>query len=246
MRAMGRSAAALIIGNEILTGKIREGNVQTLAGELFRMGIALSRVVVCPDDVEIIAADLAQLRATHDLVFTSGGVGPTHDDVTLPAVARSFARPLERAPLIEGLIRRHWGERVTQGHLRMADVPRGAELIHSDEVPWPVIRVDNVYVLPGVPEIFAMELRMLRDRIGSDVPFVSRALYTMCDEGEIAALLEDVARAHPGVDVGSYPRFRDPDYRVKITFDARSAEAVDAALEACRAALPAEVVVRVE
>ncbi len=243
---MARTAAALIIGNEILTGKIREGNVQLLARELFRMGIALARVVVCPDDVAVIAADLNALRCAHDLVFTSGGVGPTHDDVTLPGVARAFARPLERSPLIEALIRKHWGERVTPGHLRMADVPAGAELIVTDEVPWPVIRVDNVFVLPGVPEIFALELLMLRERIGSDVPFVSRALYTMCDEGEIAAILEDVARAHPGVDVGSYPRWRDPDYRVKLTFDGRSAEAVDAALEACRAALPAEAVVRVE
>jgi molybdenum cofactor synthesis domain-containing protein len=243
---MARSAAALIIGNEILTGKIREGNVQFLASELFRMGIALERVVVCPDDVETIASDLRALRASHDLVFTSGGVGPTHDDVTLAGVARAFARPLERSPLIEALIRRHWGDRVTPGHLRMADVPAGAELLHSDEVPWPVIRIDNVCVLPGVPEIFRAELLMLRERIGSDVPFVSRALYTMCDEGEIAALLEDVARAHPDVDIGSYPRWRDPNYRVKLTFDGRSPEAVDAALEACRAALPAEVVVRVE
>ncbi len=246
MAAMGRSAAALIIGNEILTGKIREANVHFLARELFRMGIALRRVIVCPDDVETIAHDLDVLRKTHDLVFTSGGVGPTHDDVTLPAVARAFDRPLERSPLIEELIRRHWGERATEGHLRMADVPEGAELFHTDEVPWPAICVDNVCVLPGVPEIFKLELLNLRDRIGSDTPFVTRALYTMCDEGEIASLLEDVAKAHPTVDIGSYPRWRDPDYRVKLTFDGRSREAVDAALEACRARLPREAVVRVE
>lgn len=246
MRAMGRSAAALIIGNEILTGKIREGNVQFLARELFRMGIALKRVVVCPDEVEVIAGELRTLRATHDLVFTSGGVGPTHDDVTLASVARAFDRPLARAPLIEELIRRHWRERVTDGHLRMADVPAGAELLYGDEVPWPVVILENVFVLPGVPEIFKVELVMLRERIGSDQPFVSRAIYTMCDEGEIAALLEDVACAHPDVSIGSYPRWRDPDYRVKLTFDGTSAHEVDAALEACRAKLPAESIVRVE
>ncbi len=243
---MARTAAALIIGNEILTGKVREANVQFLARELFRLGISLRRVIVCPDDVEVIAADLDALRRSHDLVFTSGGVGPTHDDVTLPAVARAFARPLVRSGVIEELIRGHWGERVTDGHLRMADVPEGAELHATDDVPWPVICIENVCVLPGVPEIFEIKLMMLRERIGSDVPFVSRALYTMCDEGEIAALLEGVARAHPGVEIGSYPRWRDPTYRVKLTFDGRDAAAVDAALEECRAALPQGAVVRVE
>jgi molybdopterin-biosynthesis enzyme MoeA-like protein len=246
MGRMARTAAALIIGKEILTGKIREANLEVLARELFRLGIELRRVVVCPDEVDVIAADLDALRRSHDLVFTSGGVGPTHDDVTLPAVARAFERPLERSPIIEGLIRGHWGERVTEGHLRMADVPAGAELLHNADMPWPVICIENVSVLPGVPEIFALKLRLLRERIGSDVPFVSRALYTMCDEGEIAALLEEVLRAHPAVEIGSYPRWRDPSYRVKLTFDGRSAEAVDAALEACRGALPAEAVVRVE
>jgi molybdopterin-biosynthesis enzyme MoeA-like protein len=246
MLEVARSAAALVIGNEILTGKVREANVQLLARELFRVGIALRRVVVCPDDIEVIAADLRLLRTTHDLVFTSGGVGPTHDDVTLLGVARAFDRPLARAPQIEALIRAHWGERVTQEHLRMADVPEGADLLQDGDVPWPVICVENVHVLPGVPEIFAWSVAALRARIAGDTPFVSRALYTNCDEGEIAALLEQVARAHPGVEIGSYPRWRDPSYRVKLTFDGRSPEAVDAALEACRAALPPELVVRVE
>lgn len=243
---MARTAAALIIGNEILTGKVREANVQRLAHELFRLGIAFRRVIVCPDDVDTIARDLRELREAHDLVFTSGGVGPTHDDLTLPAVARSFDRPLVRSPIIEGLIRGYWGERATEGHLRMADVPEGAELLSTGDVPWPVVCVENVFVLPGVPEIFEVKLQMLRERIGSDVPFVSRALYTMCDEGEIAALLEQVARAHPGVEIGSYPRWRDPSYRVKLTFDGRDPAAVDAALEACRAALAPELIVRVE
>lgn len=243
---MARTAAALIIGNEILTGKVREANVQRLAHELFRMGIALKRVIVCPDDIETIAADLRALRAAHDLVFTSGGVGPTHDDLTLPAVARAFDRALVRSPVIEALIRGHWGERVTEGHLRMADVPDGADLLQTNEVPWPVVSIENVFVLPGVPEIFEVKLAMLRERIGADVPFVSRALYTMCDEGEVAALLEAIVGAHPGVEVGSYPRWRDPTYRVKITFDGRDPARVDAALEACRAALDPALIVRVE
>ncbi|MGE0792491.1 MAG: competence/damage-inducible protein A [Sandaracinaceae bacterium] len=243
---MPRSAAALIIGNEILTGKIREANLEVLARELRLLGVQLRRAVVCSDDVAVIARDLTELRTSHDLVFTSGGVGPTHDDVTLAGVARSFGRPLTRASEIEGLIRGYWGPRTTPGHLRMADVPEGAELLSSGEVPWPVVVIDNVHVLPGVPQIFAIKLRVLRERIGADVPFVSRAIYTKCDEGTIAALLEEVTAKHPGVDIGSYPVWRDPDVRVKLTFDSLDAAAVDAALEACRAGIGEADVVRVE
>lgn len=242
---MPRRAAMLVIGNEILTGKVREGNLETLAQQLFRMGIELRRAVVCPDEVDVIARDLNELRRAHDLVFTSGGVGPTHDDVTLPAVARAFDRPLERSPIIEGLIRQHWADRVTEGHLRMAEIPAGASLVIED-VPWPVISIENVYVLPGVPEIFELELRALRAHIGSDTPFVTRAIYTMCDEGEIAALLESVTRDHPNVAIGSYPRWRDPAYRVKLTFDGATEGEVDAALEQCLRGLSPDAVVRVE
>lgn len=243
---MVRTAAALIIGNEILTGKIEDENTPVLARELRLLGIRLARVIICPDELDVIADDLRALARAHDLVFTSGGVGPTPDDVTLPAVAKAFDLSLERSPLIEGLIRGYWGERTTDGHLRMADVPRGAELLSNPEVPWPVICVENVCVLPGVPEIFRIKLRMLRERIGADTPFVSRALYTRCDEGTIAGLLEEVGHLHPAVEIGSYPRWRHEEYKVKLTFDGLDAAAVDAALEACRAGLPEEDVVRVE
>ncbi len=243
---MPRTAAALIIGNEILTGKIRESNLEVLARELRLLGVELRRVIVCPDEVDQIAQDLTALREAHDFVFTSGGVGPTPDDVTLPAVARSFGGALQRAPEIEGLIRGYWGERVTAGHLRMADVPEGSELLSNPEVPWPVIIKDNVFVLPGVPQIFAIKLRLLRETIGASRPFVSRALYTRCDEGTIAALLERVDRDFPTVDVGSYPLWRDPEVKVKLTFDSLDGEAVDAALAACRDGLDPADVVRVE
>ena len=110
---MARTAAALIIGNEILTGKIQESNLGYLGQELFKLGIVLARAVVCRDDIDVIAADLNALRASHDIVFTSGGVGPTHDDVTLPAVAKAFGRNLVRAPEIEALIRDYHGASVT-------------------------------------------------------------------------------------------------------------------------------------
>jgi molybdenum cofactor synthesis domain-containing protein len=243
---MTRTAAALVIGNELLTGKIQESNVAFLARELFTLGISLRRVVICTDDVAVIAEDLERLRSAHEYVFTSGGVGPTHDDMTVPAVARAFARPLVRDPALAGMIRAHFGERTTEGHLRMADLPEGAELIASARVRWPVLRVENVFVLPGVPEIFRIKFELVRERLVPGTPFVSRAVYTRCDEGEIAALLERVERAFPGVAIGSYPRLDDADHTVKITFDGRDDALVLRALEACVAELSPDLVVRAE
>ena len=243
---MTRTAAALVIGNEILTGKVQEANVAFLGQELFALGIVLRRVVVCADEEDTIASELDSLRAAHDYVFTSGGVGPTHDDMTVPAIARAFARPLVRDARLERMIREHFGARTTDGHLRMAELPAGAELVHNESIPWPVLRVENVYVMPGVPEIFRLKFALVRDRLGAETPFVSRAIYTRCDEGEIAELLERIERAHPGVAIGSYPRFRDPDYSVKLTFDGRDDGAVLQALEACLAELPQDKIVRAD
>jgi molybdenum cofactor synthesis domain-containing protein len=245
-RHMTRTAAALVIGNELLTGKVQEGNVAFLAKALFDLGIALRRVVVCADDEAAIVSELRAMAASHDVVFTSGGVGPTHDDITIPAVARAFSRPLVRDAHLERMIREHFGARTTDGHLRMSELPEGAELLASEAIPWPVVRIENVYVMPGVPEIFRLKFDLVRPRLGHGVPFVSRAIYTRCDEGEIARLLETVEREHPGVTIGSYPRYRDPEYSVKLTFDGRDLALVRRALEACLAGLPPEKIVRAE
>lgn len=243
---MTRTAAALVIGNEILTGKVQEANVAALATELFGLGIALRRVIVCPDDPEQIARDVNALRAGFDVVVTSGGVGPTHDDVTVPAIARAFGRAVVRDTTLVARLRAHFGERTTEGHLRMAELPEGAELVMTSPAGWPLLRVDNVWVLPGVPDIFRARLPLLRERLGGGAPFHTRAVYTRADEGDIAALLERIEGEHPGVSVGSYPRLGDPEYSVKITFDGRELEAVRRALLSCVAALPPGQVVRVD
>lgn len=242
---MPKTAAALIIGNEILTGKIQEENVAFLARELFALGVSLRRVIVCPDEMDVIVETLNQLRADHDFVITSGGVGPTHDDITIDAVAQAFGRALVRSAEVEALIRQYHGDRVTAGHLRMANMPEGAQLVRHAKIPWPTIHMGNVYVLPGIPEIFRHKFEAIRPQLGGDGPFVSRAVYTLCDEGEVAALLQQLCVQHPGVTIGSYPRWRDPEYRVKITFDGRDESAVQAATDAFLEKLEPEKLVRV-
>ena len=243
---MPRTAAALIIGNEILSGKIADTNTTLLARALFDLGIELRRVLVCPDEISTISKDLSDLRASHDLVFTSGGVGPTHDDVTIDGVAASFGRPVVRSVAVEKMIRQYHGDRTTEAHLRMANMPQGAEMIRSSDAPWPTVVIENVFVLPGVPEIFELKLADLHKRLDEGYEFHSQAVYTLCDEGEIASLLERIAEAFPGVMVGSYVKWQAEDYRTKLTFDGTDPDAIAKAADMLVHQLDANLFVRRE
>ncbi|MDH3728797.1 MAG: competence/damage-inducible protein A [Myxococcales bacterium] len=228
---MSRTAAALIIGNEILSGKIADTNTAFLARGLFELGIELRRVVVCGDEVDTICRELNALRSAHDLVFTSGGVGPTHDDVTIEGVAAAFGRPVVRSAAVENVIRHYYRDRATEAHFRMANMPEGAEMLRSAEAPWPTVVIENVYVLPGVPEIFELKFTDLRKRIDHGHEFYSQAVYTKSGEGEVASLLEEIARAFPSVMVGSYVKWQAEDYRTKVTFDGNDPDAITKAAD---------------
>jgi molybdenum cofactor synthesis domain-containing protein len=233
-----RTAAALVIGNELLSGKVQEANVFALASSLRAIGILLRRVVIVPDELSCIASEVTELSETHDVVFTSGGVGPTHDDVTIEAVAHAFGAKLVRSPQIEAILRAHYRDRCTESHLRMANVPEGAELATLQSVGWPTIIMRNVWMLPGVPEVFRMKLPLLRERLGGGRPFVTQAVYTRMDEGDLKPLLDRVVNDYPTVEVGSYPKWFDPTYTTKITFDGLDTACVAAAVHAFVAMLP--------
>jgi molybdenum cofactor synthesis domain-containing protein len=238
LSVVAKSAAALLIGNELLSGKVHEANLIELARTLRSLGIALERVVMIPDDIATIAVEARALSDRFDLVFTSGGVGPTHDDVTIEGLAKAFGVEAEIHPTMEALLRGAYGERCTDGHLRMALVPAGAELATTEEVLWPTVVLQNVWVLPGVPEIFRMKLAVVRAWVRGPTPFVSRAVFTKMDEAELKPLLDQVVREHPEVDVGSYPKWFDPTYKTKLTFDSRNAARVEAAFAEFVALLP--------
>ena len=241
-----RTAAALIIGNELLSGKIAEGNLLVLARTLRPLGIQLCRVVMILDEIEVIAREVKELAATHDVVFTSGGVGPTHDDLTIEGVARAFGAGVVLAPELDALLRAHYGERITEGHLLMARVPEGARLVSSGAVQWPTVVMKNVWVLPGVPEIFKLKMPLVREDLGSDTPFLSMAVFTDLDEGQIKDLLDRVVAAHASVEIGSYPKWNDPEYKTKLTFDGTDADRVRAARDDFAAGLPTLSVLRIE
>ena len=234
-----RTAAALIIGNELLSGKVEEKNLAVLAKTLRELGVLLARVVMIRDDVGEIAREVKLLSSTHDWLFTSGGVGPTHDDVTIEAVADAFGVRVVSNPEMEALIRGAYKERCTPGHLRMALVPEGAALEVTEEVRWPTVRIANTWVMPGVPEVFQMKIPVVRARIGQARAYVSRAVYTKMDEGDLKPLLDRVVADFPDVDIGSYPKWIDPTYKTKVTFDGRDDARVTAARDAFVATLPA-------
>jgi molybdenum cofactor synthesis domain-containing protein len=227
-----KTAAMLVIGDEILSGKVEEANVAVLSRALRALGIELRRVVIVKDDVETIVREVRELSRSHDWLITSGGVGPTHDDVTIEAVARAFDVPVETSPLMERMLRDHYRERCTDGHLRMALIPHGASLEVTETVRWPTVRMGNTWVMPGIP--------VLAYRIGrSGSAFVTRAVFTRMDEGDLKPLLDAVVSTFPDVAVGSYPKWMDPAYKTKITFDGREERRVDAARDAFVSTLPA-------
>lgn len=241
------TAAVLLIGDELLSGKIRDENGHFLARLMRRRGIRLLEMAVVGDDIADIGRTLLRLCERADVVFTSGGVGPTHDDRTLEAIAACTGRPLTRNARMEEQLRRHYGERISDAALRMADLPRGTQL--RAEEGWPVLRLDlggsRVYILPGVPGLLRAKLEHLEELEG-ELPrgegWHLALLHTTLDESKLAPHLDAVLgdSAFRDVEIGSYPRWeRDGDgrirYHVRVTFEAPVALA--ARVDAARAEL---------
>ncbi|MBK7579070.1 MAG: competence/damage-inducible protein A [Myxococcales bacterium] len=243
---VAESAAFVLIGNELLSGKVQEENLVELAKLLRALGIRLKRVVMIPDDIDTIAEEVALCSRTHDIVFTSGGVGPTHDDLTLDAVAKAFEVELCLNETMADMLRNAYGERCTEHHLRMARAPEGAVLATTPEERWPTVVMRNVWILPGVPQIFRSKLTVVRTWVRGQEAFCSRAVLTRLDEGNLKPLLDQVVSEHPKVEVGSYPKWFDATYKTKITFDSRDSAAVDAAVLAFVALVPSDGIVRME
>lgn len=239
--AMDKTAGIVIIGDEILSGKFADENAALLIGALRELGVSLKRITIIPDDVDEIAETVPRYARRFDHVFTSGGVGPTHDDVTMEGIARGFGTRVARHPALEDLLRRYYQSKLEPGHLRLADVPEGAELVLGDVPDWPVIVFQNVYILPGVPALFARKFRSIQERFRA-APFFTGRIYCMGDEGTIVPQLMAAVSAHPGVRFGSYPRFNETDYRIILTIESKDAASVGEAIRSLAGSLGALVV----
>lgn len=237
-----RTAAILVIGNEILTGKVEETNARWLSEQLFELGVRLQRILVIPDEIDVIADSIRALKGTVDHLFTSGGVGPTHDDLTIPGIAKALGRPVVRIAPLEQLLRHYYGAACNEDVLRMADAPEGYALLEAADRNWPVLAVENIVILPGVPEIFRKKFHSIRERYRSE-PFALEVLYTTLDEPLLAAHLNQVTAKFPAVAVGSYPKFTDPRYKVKVTMESKDAALVAEAMRLLKSLVPQDTLV---
>lgn len=242
------TAALLVIGNEVLSAKVQDENGPYLARRLRELGVRLAAIHTIPDEVAEIASTLERVRPRFTWIFTTGGVGPTHDDVTLGAVARAIGRPLIRHPGLVAVFRElhrrhHGGTEISDAALQMADVPEGTRLVGDPD--YPTLVVENIVMLPGVPEFCRFQFDHFAPSLSAP-PFRLACVYLGVGEGPIAAALARVAREHPSVEIGSYPRFDDADHRVKLTVESKDEARVVAARDALLAALPPGSVVRVE
>lgn len=206
------TAALLVIGDEILSGRTQDRNVSQVATWLNDQGIRLAEVRVVPDDIAAIGHAVNALRERHDYLFTTGGIGPTHDDITVDAVAEAFGVPVILHPGAQRILEDYYRDRpggLTDARLRMARTPQGAELLRNPNSGAPGIKMGNVYILAGVPGIAASMLEALSGLLEGGRPLVSVTVGARAPESDVADLLRETEEANPGVAIGSYPFFRD-------------------------------------
>jgi len=232
------TAALIVVGNEILSGKVADSNSAFLARVLRQAGVTLRRVLVIPDEVDVIAAAVRELQPSHDVLFTS-------DDVTIEGVALGLGRRVVRHPEMEQKLRDLFGERADAARLKMADVPEGGEMVFEGGVSFPTLKVENIYVLPGIPELFEAKLLSIKNRFVAD-PFHLRVIYTNELETSIAALLNQTLEAFPELLLGSYPKYGSSDYRVRLTLESKDEDYVERALQHLLKLMPPGSVLRTE
>lgn len=232
------TAAILVIGDEILSGRTRDTNINTIAQRLTEIGIRLREVRVVADDEAAIVAALNALRSTYDYVFTTGGIGPTHDDITTDAVGKAFGAAVDFDPRAVAMLRERYAEYdLTPARLRMARIPAGAALIENYISKAPGYVLGNVIVMAGVPKIMAVMLEAVTPRLRTGKKLISLTLHTREFEGTIAGIFGEVQQAFPDVPMGSYPYFGEAGTGVYLVLRATCAERLGAAAAELKARL---------
>jgi molybdenum cofactor synthesis domain-containing protein len=225
---MSKTAGIIVIGNEILSGKTRDENSPYLVRELRDLGVNVRKISVVPDELDLISGEVREFSKAYDHVFTTGGVGPTHDDLTMDGIAAAFARRILRHPELAASLRNFYPPDLVDGNLRMADIPEGARLVGGKGMWFPVVAVENVYIFPGVPEILKKKFEHIKETF-REAPFHLREVFLKADEGQIAAALHRVVADFPELLLGSYPYFDNRPYSIKLTLESKDAVYVDRA-----------------
>lgn len=206
------TAALVVIGDEILSGRTQDKNIAQIATWLQVQGIRLSEVRVVPDIEDRIVEAVNALRHKYDYLFTTGGIGPTHDDITVDAIAKALGVPVVVHPEARAIMEEHYRDRpggLTEARLRMARTPEGADLIPNRISAAPGIRYENIFIMAGVPHITAQMLDALTGTLEGGAPMLSETIGCWVAESEVADMLREIEHAHPGCQIGSYPFFRE-------------------------------------
>lgn len=223
------TAALVIVGQELLSGKVEDENISFLTRELFQLGVEVKRILIVADVEEEIVEAVRWVYQRHDVVFTTGGLGPTHDDVTIMAVAAALERKMVHSAGLERLLETRYG--LTEGpeRMRLSRIPEGSELFYPETGRFPQLKVGNVYLFPGVPALVKSKFAAIADRFRSD-PIFSEAIELDRTELEIVGPLTAAVDAYPGVRFGSYPKYEKGQESVKLTLDSQDRGALDDAL----------------
>jgi molybdenum cofactor synthesis domain-containing protein len=235
------TAAMLVIGDEILSGRTRDSNMHFLAKALTVHGIRLAEARVVADDPAQIKAAVQALSAGYDHVFTSGGIGPTHDDITAEAVAAAMGAPIGIRDDARAVLQAHYdrqGQELNDARLRMARIPEGASLIDNPISAAPGFTIGNVHVMAGVPTIFEAMVASVMPTLTGGPPMLSQSLRIVRGEGDVAGPLGQLAEDHPEVSIGSYPFHRDGVHGTNIVVRSQDGAAVDAVMGALARLFP--------
>ncbi len=238
---MDKTAGIVIIGDEILSGKFPEENARFLLTEFASLGVSVKRVAFIPDDIDDIAATVRQFSDRFDIVVTSGGVGPTHDDVTMRGIARAFSMDVIVHPQLEAILRNHWGPDMPAANIRLAEVPAGAQLTYGSARSWPTAHVDNVYILPGVPTHFRSKFNAIKESFRGTPTLLVRVFIDR-DEGVLAPHLSATGDEFPQVKIGSYPRVEETEFKVMVTLECKHPEPLTQACAHLEAAIESWIV----
>lgn len=239
------TAGFLVIGNEILSGKVVDTNSAFLAKKLRELGVDLERILTIPDDVDVIADELRKMAHDYDHVMTSGGIGPTHDDITMEGVAQAFGVPLELDVALCDRIEKASGDHFNDSMRKMAILPKGALVEEQGGLSFPLISVENVFILPGIPKLFEMKFAAIAEQLDG-VPIVLRRVYVNAYESAIAGDLNALLVEFDELMLGSYPRIGDEDFRVMLTLESRDKDYLERALASLLERLPADAIHRVD
>ncbi len=240
-----KTAGIIIIGNEILSGKVQDSNSFFLASELRALGVNVLRISVIPDDVETVGREVRSFSERFDYVFTTGGIGPTHDDITVAGIAKGFGVRLARHPALEQKFRERYGKSCNEAILKMAQVPEGAELIDFGNSKFPLMAFRNIFIFPGIPRYLREKFGLIKERFRAEALYLKR-LFLDAEEADIAAALTGVVAENRDVSFGSYPILDNPEYKIIITVECRSKDSLNKALKQLLDCLPSHIIVRIE